>query len=141
MAEKIRATQEQQPRRFKRQSLLTTLTDRAGKFRQEVVFNRPDLVSHAELLALATELSAFDNLSPAEQRHLRKMVSLKARQQPQVKLLPGDQQFWETLEGLAGNEWQKAQSFADDLSDLPKSWQAARQDIVLLSSNLSDGEV
>lgn len=137
MPEKVKESQEQNPRRFNRKQLLSTLTDRAESYRQQVVFNRPDLVASAELVSIATELTAFDDLSPAEQRHLRKMASLRARQQPRVTKTPGDQQFWEILKELVGREWGKAQTFADDLSDLPKSWQSAQHDLLLLSQKIS----
>lgn len=139
MPEKASQSPEKQSRRFSRQRLTSDLSERAQSRRQELVFNRPDLVPYAELLSIAVELETSDDLGPSEHRHLRKMVSLEARRRPRLTKTPGDQRFWETIEVLAAAEWVKAHAFTEDLSDVPKSWQPARDDLLLISQNLKAG--
>ncbi|MBA3757367.1 hypothetical protein H0X09_00655 [Candidatus Saccharibacteria bacterium] len=135
-AERAPAHPEILPRRFNRQQLLSSLTGRATELRQNLVFNRPDLIPYAGILSLATELSSFDDIGPAEHRHLRRMASLEARRLPRTSKNAGDTRFWETVQASAGTEWTKAQAFAKDLNDIPKSWHPARDDLLLLGQYL-----
>lgn len=138
MPEKAPSAVEQSPRRFNRGELLDTLTERAQQLQRELVFNSPHLVEYAGILSITAELAAGDDLGPAERRHLRKMAALEARRHPLITKTPGDYKFWETVEVLTGAEWKKAQTFAEDLSDVPKSWQIPKDSLLMLNQNLTE---
>jgi len=119
--------------------LLDELLAHGKWLRSNLVFNSPHLDPYAELLAITTILMASGgDLAPQEKNYLRKMAALEARRLTPPTKTAGDARFWETAQVLVGSAWEKAQSFAEDLSDVPKSWiwQRTRDDLFLFSSEL-----
>lgn len=119
--------------------LLDQLYASSIMLRSNLVFNSPHLDPYVEILAVATVLVASgDDLTSPEKKHLRKMAALEARRLPPLTKTAGDAKFWEELKAHVGQGWEKAQSFSEDLNDVPKSWQKARDDLFLLNRALRE---
>ncbi len=117
-----------------RSQLLDEMYDRSKWLMGNLAFNRPDLEPYAELISVVGILEEELRLRAAS--HLRQIAALAARTLPEPTATPGDMQFWEKAQKMVGPSWEKAQSFAEDLSDVPRSWQRAREDFMVLRSEL-----
>jgi hypothetical protein len=122
-----------------REELLFGLPEHAQKLRSELNYNRPDLVPYSELITIMHVLTIrAESLKPPTEIHLKKMASLARRVGPKITKRPGDYKFWELLETSTEIQWTKVQSFSEDLSDMPKSWQGALDDLRQLEQSVTE---
>jgi hypothetical protein len=121
----------------KRPSLDDRLIEKGEDLQRQLVFSGTDFTPHLEILSLVhIARQEYETLSLTDQRKLKRMLGLQMRITPATTKTAGDDRFWAEVDSWAKEEIVKAAQFADDLNDMPKSWQPALNGLAKLQDAL-----
>ena len=113
------------------------LREKGEELQRQLVFSDRDFTPHLEVLSIVhIARTEGEGLSPADQRRLKRMMGLQMKTTPKIHKTAGDSRFWSEIDEFAGKEILRADQFADDLSDMPKSWQSAQSSLTRLQAAL-----
>jgi hypothetical protein len=151
-SERHRSAERRELTEADRQSLLFNLAEHTDKQRVDLQksANWVQLEPYFELIGMMGILQGHNPknndesytgplLRRQEINHLRKMVALQTRFVPRERLAQS-KDFWQEIEDEVGKEMTKVAEFPDDFSRVPRSYEAALDDLSTLKINLVEAD-